>query len=188
MNWRSMSVVAAGVLLLLAGGCAKKQADVPQSDLLGQEKGSAAGLTWSIPKRWAAQGQRTMRVATYTIPVASGDAEVGECAVFYFGADQGGSVEMNIDRWASQFEQAKISDHGSKEVNGIKVVTVQISGTYLAPSGPMMESSGKKENFVLHGAIVVGPQGPVFFKATGPAKTMESASPEFDALVASVHL
>ena len=186
MNWRSMTVIAAGALMLVAGGCAKKQASVPQGELLGQETGTAAGVKWSVPKRWSLQGQRPMRAATYTIPVGEGDAEVGECAVFYFGPDQGGSVEANIDRWASQFEQPKISDHGSKDVNGMKVVTVQIMGTYLAPSGPMMEPSGKKDNFILRGAIVVGPQGPVFFKSTGPAKTMEASAGEFNAMIGSI--
>ncbi len=186
MKWRSMMVVAAGALLVLAGGCAKKQASGTQSDLLGQGTGTVAGLKWNVPHRWSLQGARPMRAATYSIPVAQGDAEVGECGVFYFGPDQGGSVDANIDRWATQFDKPTISDHGSKEVNGMKVVTIQIAGTYLAPSGPMMESSGKKENYVLRGSIVIGPQGPVFFKATGPAKTMEAATAEFDALIGTI--
>jgi hypothetical protein len=50
----------------------------------------------------------------------------------------------------------------------------------------MMMSSGKKENYRLLGAIVAGPQGSVFFKFTGPAKTVAAAQPEFDALIASM--
>src|SRR3972149_3131613 len=45
----------------------------------------AAGVAWTPPARWASQGARPMRAATYRVPAAQGDAEDGECAVFYFG-------------------------------------------------------------------------------------------------------
>ena len=67
---------------------------------------SVAGIRWSIPNGWNEQPPRQMRVATYAVPAASGDAEGGECAVFYFGNDQGGGVEANIDRWVAQFEES----------------------------------------------------------------------------------
>jgi hypothetical protein len=50
----------------------------------------------------------------------------------------------------------------------------------------MMESQGKKENYRLLGAIVEAPEGLVFFKFTGPAKTIAAADTEFDALIGSV--
>jgi hypothetical protein len=36
------------------------------------------------------------------------------------------------------------------------------------------------------GAIVQGPQGPVFFKLTGPVGTVRGAAKDFDALLASL--
>ncbi len=186
MNWRLMFVLGTGVLMLVPAGCSKKQGGGEHSELLGQGTGSVAGLHWSVPKRWEAQGQRPMRAATYTAPPAGGDPEAGECAVFYFGNDQGGSIDANIDRWVGQFEHAAGVDRGTKEVNGMKVTTVKIAGSYLAPSGPMMMPSGKKDNYRLVGAIVEGPQGSVFFKFTGPEKTVVSSAGEFDALVESL--
>jgi hypothetical protein len=126
-----------------------------------------------------------MRIATYTVPAAEADEESGECAVFYFGGGQGGDVVSNIDRWVGQFENAKPTK-SSKELNGLKVTLVQISGTYLAPGGPMMQSTGKKEDYRLLGAIVDAPGGSVFFKFTGPAKTVAAAAEEFQALVGSL--
>ena len=80
------------------------------SSLTKQEPGhqstganAVAGISWSIPGGWSEHPPRQMRVATYVVPAASGDAEGGECAVFYFGNDQGGSVEANIERWVAQF-------------------------------------------------------------------------------------
>src|SRR5258708_33251989 len=46
---------------------------------------SGAGIRWTTPANWKSQEQRPMRLATYTIPTASGDQESGECGVYYFG-------------------------------------------------------------------------------------------------------
>ena len=148
-------------------------------------EGTAAGVKWTAPAAWKAQAERPMRVATYEIPAAPG-SEPGECGVFYFGQGQGGGIEENLDRWAQQFEGAGTPKKSEKTVHGLKVYTIDVSGTYLAPGGPMMKSSGKKPGYRLLGAIVEGPQGNVFFKSVGPAATMAKAQADFDSLVASV--
>ena len=187
-RWTAALLLAA--VLLPAAGCTKKQQQTGQAGAdmasLGSATGSVAGIHWSIPKRWSEQGQRPMRVATYAIPAAEGDAETGECAVYYFGKDQGGTVDQNIERWISQFEPSGVPARSVKDVNGMKVTLVQVAGAYLAPAGPMMQSSGKKENFRLLGAIVEGPEGLVFYKFTGPAKTVAGAEGEFSAMVESL--
>lgn len=147
---------------------------------------SVAGVQWTKPARWTEGPARTMRVATYVVPAAEGDAEGGECGVFYFGSGQGGDVQMNIDRWAQQFENPRGPERTTKAVNGLNVVMVKIAGTYLAPGGPMMQATGKHENYRLLGAIVAAPEGSVFFKLTGPAKTIGAAERDFDSLVASL--
>jgi len=55
-------------------------------------------------------------------------------------------------------------------VNGIKVTTIYLEGTYNA--GMMMSAGGPKPGFAALGAIAEGNQGPVFFKMTGPEKTI----------------
>jgi len=183
MKYLWFVVVALAAMLLVIGGCKK---DTPGNDMLGQAKGQVAGLTWSVPKSWTVGPEKQMRAATYLVAPQSGDAEGGECAIFHFGQGVGGDIESNVARWVSQFEQTDGPKNESKEVNGMKVTIVQIAGTYLAPSGPMMMASGKKENFRLRGAIVEGPQGSVFFKFTGPTKTVAAASAEFDAMIGSL--
>jgi len=73
-----------------------------------------------------------------------------------------------------------------REVSGMKLTLVQIAGAYLAPAGPMMQSTGKKENYRLLGAIVEAPEGLVFFKLVGPAATITAAEGEFHAMIASL--
>lgn len=180
------------VVSVMISGCQKKEPDAPkaqQQDEMTAAHGTSnavAGIRWSVPERWGEHPPRQMRVATYMVPPADGDAEGGECAVFYFGSGQGGDVDANIERWAGQFENATAPQRSSKTVNGLNVTLVQIAGTYLAPAGPMMEATGKKENFRLLGAIVAAPEGFVFFKFTGPSATIAGAEAEFNQLVGSL--
>lgn len=188
--FRVMVVLAVCVVALI--GCNKEQpqAQAPRQPELtqGNTEGvrSVAGIGWTVPSRWGEHPPRQMRVATYMIPPADGDEQGGECAVFFFGGGQGGDVEANIARWVGQFENTGTPKRSTKTVNGMKVWTVEIAGTYLAPGGPMMQSQGKFENYRLLGAIIDAPDGSVFFKFTGPKKTVTAAEAEFEELVGSV--
>jgi hypothetical protein len=155
----------------------------PISAQTGGSSHAAAGLTWTLPPGWTLQPERSMRVATYSIPAAPGEAPEAECAVFYFGANQGGGVDANIERWIGQFQPATDSKRSAETVNGLAVTRVEVSGTYTSPAGPMMQSQGSKPDWRLLGAIVAGPQGAVFFKLTGPAKSVTAARAGFDALI-----
>ena len=174
--------------LVVLAGCQSKKSDASGAgaDLLGTATGRVAGVKWTVPSRWTAQPERPMRVATYMIPAAEGDQEPAECAVSFFGSGQGGPVEMNVDRWKGQFENPEEVAKSSTEVKGIPVSTVELAGAYLAPGGPMMQATGKKENTRLLGAIITAPQGMVFFKLTGPSKTVDAAKKEFHAMVNSL--
>jgi hypothetical protein len=144
----------------------------------------AGGLTWTAPADWTAQSERPMRAATYSIPAAKGDTEGGELAVFYFGEGKGGGVEANVKRWVNQFQKAdgtsaeKDAKTKKETVAGFPVTTVDVKGTY-AGGGPMMGPSTPKSGFRLIGAIVEGPGGAVFFKLTGPEKTVNGAEKTF---------
>jgi hypothetical protein len=192
MKHTTISIILLNILLIGLAGCGKKQDEqskINQQENITQGKieyNSAAGINWTISKHWQTQPAKPMRVANYSIPATDGDGEAGECAVFYFGNDQGGNIDANINRWIAQFENPDKPNRETKEVNGFKITIVQIAGTYLAPAGPMMESQGKKENYRLLGAIVEAPEGLVFFKCTGPAKTMTAAETEFNELVNSI--
>jgi hypothetical protein len=146
---------------------------------------TAGGISWTVPARWTAGAGSSMRVATYVIPAAKGSGS-GECAVFFFGPGQGGGIDDNVARWAKQFEGAPAPKSTASTVAGIRVTRAEVAGTYLAPGGPMMQSTGKKTGYRLLGAIVEAPGGNVFFKLTGPAATVAAAQAELDALVASI--
>jgi hypothetical protein len=152
---------------------------------LAATEGTAGGLRWTVPAGWSVQTPRPMRMATYTIPAAEG-SESGECGVFFFGTGQGGTVSENLDRWAGQFEHATAPRKTVKNKGGLRVHTIELSGTYLSPGGPMMQSQDKKPGWRLSGVIVEAPDGLVFFKCVGPIPTIEKAQKDFDRLLASL--
>jgi hypothetical protein len=148
-------------------------------------EGSAGGLRWTVPAHWTVAPAKPMRMATYTLPAASG-GEAGECGVFFFGKGQGGSIQENLTRWEKQFESGPAPKRSEKTIHGFKVHFLEASGTYLQTGGPMMQPQGKKPGWSLRGAIVEAPDGLVFFKCVGPDATMKNAAKEFDELLASL--
>jgi hypothetical protein len=147
---------------------------------------AAGGIQWTVPSRWTSGAGSSMRVATYSVPGPK-SASAGECAVFFFGAGQGGSVDDNVARWAKQFEGSPTPvKKTAANAAGLRVTRAELSGTYLAPGGPMMQSTGKRSGYRLLGAIVEAPEGNVFFKLTGEAATVAAAQADFDALVTSL--
>ncbi len=155
--------------------------------LLVAQAAQAGGLSWKPPAGWTAEPpSSSMRVVTYRIPAASGDAEGGEVGVFFFGRE-GGSVDANVNRWLAQFTPELGSAKPVRQVEtwkGIRVTRVSAEGTYSSgmPGGPRTP----KTAFALLGAIAEGPGGNVFFKLTGPRKTVQKAAPHFEALMRSL--
>ena len=149
---------------------------------------SAGGLTWDAPAPLERRVPKSsMRVAEYGI---AGSPQ-SELTVFYFGADQGGSVDANITRWVGQFTapgggEVK-SKRSEKKVKDIDVSLVEASGNYgggmAMPGGP---APSEQSDAMLLGAIAKGPQGSVFFKLIGPKKDVEGARKAFDGLVGSL--
>jgi hypothetical protein len=142
----------------------------------------AAKLGWKTPPRWEkVPNPSSMRLATYRIPHAAGDAEDPELSV----SQAGGSVEANAQRWIDQFdaEARKGARRTTRKVNDLDVTIVEVEGTF---GGGMSKDRGEEEGFMLLGAIVATRGMPHFFKLTGPAKSVKAARSEFDALVASI--
>lgn len=151
-----------------------------------------ARLRYAVPVSWArVPAPSDMRAAQYRIPKLEGDTEDGELVLFFFGPGQGGTADANLQRWYGQFTRpdGKSPKDAAvvtiRTVNGLKVTSVDLSGTYRP--APMGGAGGAtKENWRMLAAVIEGEGGPWFFRATGPEATIADAKPEFDALLASV--
>jgi hypothetical protein len=151
---------------------------------------SGPDIKWVVSPNWkVVRDPSSMRLANYQIRPAPGDQESAECGVYYFGRGQGGSAEANVDRWIGQFQQAKNAAKVEKRtVNGLKVTTVDVSGSYSGMGGPRAPEGPPKQGYRLLGAIVEGPQGSVFFKFTGPAKTVAENQSIFERMISSLKI
>ena len=143
-------------------------------------------LQFDLPKAWTSETPgSSMRLAQASIPGAAGAGELG---VFYFGAGQGGSIDANLQRWTDQMEAGPGTPkpaRGTLESHGLKVTWVDVHGT-LKPSSMGMGPSSPVTDARLLGAVVEGPGGPWFFKATGPDKTLAPQRDAFFAMLKSV--
>ncbi len=146
---------------------------------------SAAGVRWTAPPGWTSQEPRPMRAATYAISPASGDKTGAECAVYFFGVGQGGSIDANVARWKGQFSGGAPAVVAKRTVRGLAITTVDASGDYSGMGGPTASAPQTVSGYRLLGAIVEGPGGNVFIKFTGPVKTIAANQQKFEQLLAS---
>ena len=163
-----------------------------QSTMPASSPTQAGGVAWTVPTGWGPVPEHQMRIATYRIHAIAGDPEDAECAVYFFGTGQGGSVEANLDRWKGQFTgpngQSPVLAKIEKQViAGLKVSTLTVSGTYGGAGGMMGQAPSAKPNSRMRAAIIEAPEGLVFFKLTGPLNTVAAAENDFNALLGSAH-
>jgi len=172
--------VLAGLLAFVAcGGKGATYVSSSQSNTAQSNSPAGGELHYKAPDGWVKeQTTSTMRVAQYKLPKIEGDAEDALLVVYYFGAAQGGAVQANIDRWISQMQQpdgSATKDKAKTEtstVNGLKVTSVDVSGTYTAEMAPGTPGQRNDANYRMRAAVVETPKGNYFLKLVGPAKTM----------------
>jgi hypothetical protein len=148
-------------------------------------------LKFRVPAGWVEEERTSsMRVAQYKLPRAPGDTEDASLVLYYFGPTQGGSTTANIDRWISQMKQEDGSTaKGAKEehldANGLKVTSVDVSGTYVAEMAPGSGTFHNKPAYRLRAAVVETPNGSYFVKLVGPEKTVTQWNDSFVSYVKS---
>lgn len=180
-----MKRTATSVCILLAGSlaswaCSRATTTVASNpDSAVAQSPQAGELHYKAPDGWLTEHpSSSMRVAQYKLPKADGDSEDASLVLYYFGATQGGSAQANIDRWISQIQQPDGSSSKDKSktetltVNGLRVTTVDVSGTYTAEMAPGSSTLHNDANYRLRAAVIETPKGNYFLKLVGPAKTV----------------
>jgi len=148
-------------------------------------------LKFKVPAGWVEEERTSsMRVAQYKLPRAPGDTEDASLVLYYFGQGQGGSTTANIDRWIGQMKQEDGSPaKGAKDeqlvANGLKVTTVDVSGTYVAETSPGSGTFNHKPAYRLRAAVVETPNGSYFVKLVGPEKTVTQWNDSFVSYIKS---
>lgn len=118
-----------------------------------------------------------MRKASFSLPSPKKDGPTGELTLFYFGKGQGGSAEMNIQRWKGMFakpadvSQEDFAKRKDRVIDGLKVTLLEVKGSYLGAS--FQREKTPKHNHMMFAAVVETGGGNYYFRALGPAETLE---------------
>jgi len=170
-----------GILLIAAVCCCacSSPATLTANQQAQSNVPASGDLRFKPPDGWLTEKPSSgMRVAQYRLPKVEGDPEDASLVLYYFGATQGGSVQANIDRWIAQMQQPDGSSSKDKAktenmtVNGLKVTTVDVIGTFTAEMTPGAGDKRNDSNYRLRAAVVETPKGNYFAKLVGPTKTI----------------
>lgn len=148
-----------------------------------QQYGKTGPLRWEAPESWkAVKPASNMRIAEYHMSGPDG-GEPAVMAISYFGPTQGGPIEANISRWINQFKGVSegAAKQQTRQVNGVTVHTVDVSGAYAGMGGGPGEPNRR-----LLGAIAEAPAGKFFFKLVGPKPVVDAHADEFDSFISSL--
>lgn len=176
-----------GIALGMMGSILAGLALVPATARAETEPVKIGPVTYQVPTTWSRQRpSNEMRVVQYGLPLADGDQGKGELVVFYFGG-QGGGVQANIERWVAMFENKAEPEKTDKfEVNGLKISTVSVAGSYKDKPAPFLPNFTLRENYRMIAAVVETPDdGPYFFRFVGPRNTIDAQAASFIAMLKS---
>jgi hypothetical protein len=153
---------------------------------------AVAALRFKAPPEWMVEKPSSaMRLAQYRLPKAEGDSEDASLVLYFFGTNQGGSVQANVERWISQMEQPDGGSSNAKAkqetltVNQLKIATIDLTGTYIAETAPGSGVRHNKPDFRLRAAVIETPKGTHYVKLIGPSKTVSRWDKAFNAYLQS---
>ncbi len=125
-----------------------------------------------------------MRKAQFRLPRAEKDAADASLVVYHFGA-QAGTFQANLDRWCGQFVQpdgkasSEVMKSSQRQLNGLTVHEVDLSGTYVAETAPGSGEHVHEEGWRMLAAVFEAKDGPYYAKLVGPEATVSKWEPSF---------
>jgi hypothetical protein len=157
-----------------------------------QTPGTPGTLKFTPASGWQTRpAASSMRVAEFVLPGPPGASQDAELVVYYFGGS-GGSVEANVQRWVGQMQQpdgratTEVAMRESRTINGLKVSTLDVSGTYVAEMRPGATERHNSPGYRMRTAVVETPKGPYYIKLVGPAKTVATWNDGFNQFLSSL--
>lgn len=180
MKTKMMMAAVPLIAALTGSACSGQGSTATVNSQTNSATQNAAGeLRFKAPDGWMVEKpSSSMRAAQYKLPKVEGDKEDASLVLYYFGSNQGGTAQANIDRWIGQMQQPDGSSSKDKAksenltINGLKVTTVDVTGTYTAEMAPGSGSFHNDDNYRLRAAVIETPKGNYFVKLAGPAKTI----------------
>ena len=149
-------------------------------------------LRYQAPPDWIKiETASPQQLDHYGLPRTPGDPEDAELFVYYF-ADDAVTVEATLESWTNQMLQpdrrppSEMTSTTSFDVANLSVTVLDVPGIYSVEVQPNSGMHAYKRDFRLKAAVVETPEGPYFFKLTGPSQTVADSEVEFNALLANL--
>ena len=165
---------------------------IPELDANAPRRTPGTPLTFPTPEGWMSETPaNAMRKAQFGLPRAESDDQDASVIVFFFGS-AGGSLQMNMQRWASQFEQPDGGvpmdrmTHTQRTVNGMPVAEFELAGTYVAETFPGSGERVHHEGWRMLASVIESDHGPYYVKLVGPAATTSRWEASYRAFVGGV--
>jgi len=184
-----------GGLLLVSGAAVQAEEEKDKNVTDGKTAITLSGLEFTPPEGWhQGEAESRMRAAEFTLPAKEqGDEDQSaELVVYYFGPGAAGTVQANINRWVGQMKQPDGSDSmdaakvDKKEINGLKMDTVDVSGTYVAMTRPGSGNRMNKPDHRMRAVIVHTEAGPYYVKLVGSEATVGAWEDGFKKFIESM--
>ncbi len=153
-----------------------------------------SGLRFSAQPGWVRESPPSKaRVAQYLLAPDSARGEHDtRLVVYYFGEKGAGTIDSNMARWIDQIAQPDGSDSKAsarikqRTVGGMRVDTIDLSGTYVAETRPGSGERLDRPGHRLVAAVVQTEAGPYYLKLVGPADIVERWMASWDAMLESL--
>ena len=191
MKLKTISLLVIMLLAMLLISCGGDDSEEEMQESATRNPHDSQHLVYKTPDSWIKETPSSrMRRAQYKMP-GQNEADDAEMAVFVFPGS-GGAVSANIDRWIGQFRQPDGSSSADKAVvdetviNGLKMTTVSLTGTYLKSAAMMSGDVEELENYALLAVIVETEKDPWFFKTTGPEETINYWKDSFNEFLLTI--
>lgn len=180
MRWMSLKFTARLLLsCCLASGLVGLSAVRADDAASATTEVKLKDLTLQLPKSWKAlPSPSTLRLATYEIPKAAGDAEPGELTVFNFPGG-GGALADNLTRWIDSFSaEGRTAAITKGKAGDNHYYVADIAGTYQKPKGPpVLRQTEPAPGFRMLGVVIeLEGKGVYYLKLTGPDATVKAQS------------
>ena len=172
--------------MLLLPACHKPQGPVAQGTAVPGVTGEAGPLSLEVPKDAVKEKPASeMRLGQWKLPRAPGDTDDAQLLIFFFGAGQGGTPQVNLQRWCAQFtdEQGapacQQSQPAASAPHGLTVTSAAYRGRYKAMDMLTQQDVDKPKQELL-AAVVETPKGMFFIKLLGPEATVAAQHAFFE--------
>lgn len=158
----------------------------------GHPKVDGSSIVFTAPEGWVQETPSvSMRREQYKLAKQGTDTDDAAVTVTVLAPGDGGGKEGNIQRWADQFAQPdgkpsiEVLQQSTRKVNGMDVIDVDISGTYVASVSMSSPERFNKPGWRMLLSWVQSPLGNYYVKLVGPAATIAHWEPSFRKFVSS---